>query len=236
MTHKHFAENFDVQKLDDKSLLLFDKHQLGKRFPKKYIGQVWPVGNGKYVVEGHEPTDDFTRLCFDLAEYRSWKEYDLEYYFPLFREGSFEEFIVHDWLNDKGFKLIYDSGDDAYTLKMIDAFGRKNEISLRLYNLDAFDYKPNEPVRIVYFISSSKWTEVKIERNVKSIISAIESFLVPLLYSNIVNNYSALDGMTFDANALNGLTINEFNNKGDIETTDFKENLKAKLIELANQL
>ena len=235
MTHKHFTENFDVQKLDDKSLLLFDKHQPGKRFPKKYIGQVCPVGKGKYVVEGHEPTDDFTRLCFDLAEYRSWKEYDLEYYFPLFREGSFEEFIVHDWLTDKGFKMDYHNGDDAYILKFADVFGRRNDIILHLCNLDAFDCKTDEPVRIVYFTSTSKWTEIKVERKVKSIISTIESLLVPLLYSNIANNYSVLDGMNFDANTLNGLIVNDYKN-GKIQTTDFKANLKAKLIKLANQL
>lgn len=233
MTLKDLKDKYSVFKYQD-SYLLSEKEELGKLLAHKYVGQVWKVGNG-FKVEGFEPTTNINTLVDNLKSYELSLPYDLEFYYPVWKEGTFEDLVVADYLKNKGFKLEIANGL-YYTLEIKNVYGKKTTISLLIYNLDSHSYDPNKPVDIAYSSGDYSWVSLPCERNVDEIIKRIDSILGIVCYSEITNYLKLIDGVNIDPKVLESLTLSKITNTYGVASAPFKDQLKTKLLEIANSL
>lgn len=233
MTLKDLKEKYSVFKYQD-SYLLSEKEEIGKLLAHKYVGQVWKVGNG-FKVEGFEPTANINTLVDNLKAYELSLPYALEFYYPVWKKGTFEDLVVTDYLKKKGFKLSIEN-ELYYTLDIKNVYNKKTTISLLIYNLDVHSYDPNKPVEIAYSSGDYSWVSLPCERNVEEIIKRIDSILGIVCYSEITNYLKLIDGVNIDPKVLESLTLSKITNTYGVASVPFKDQLKTKLLEIANSL
>jgi hypothetical protein len=233
MTIKDLKERFSVFTYKD-SYLLSEKEELGKLLAHKYVGQVWKYGT-KFIVQGFEPTNSMKTLVYNLKQYEDSLPYALEFYYPVWKEGTFEDLVVTDYLKKKGFELSI-TDTLYYSLELKNIYGKKSNVIIYIDNLDCHDYDPNKPVDICYSSGDYSWVFVPCERNVEEIIKRIDSILGIVCYSEITNYLKILDSVNIDPKVLESLTLSKITNTYGIASTPFKEQLKQRLLQLAEEL
>ncbi len=137
MTIMELKLHFDVFKNGDKYLI--HEYNKGRRMVNLFLCEV-SYKNGYWKVAEFKPTKDIERLKSNINEYVKSLPYHSEYYYPLYREGIFEEHIIHDYLSDLGFK--YSSGynnTDIYHNENRDIYGKRNNITLSFNGLCSFN-------------------------------------------------------------------------------------------------
>lgn len=219
MTLKYLKEFYNIYPIDN-YYILHDKVELGKRIVHKYIGQIFK-NKDKFYVQGFDLTNKLEVLQEQLKQYEQSLEFDLEYYYPLYRKGITEEYIVHDYLLSKGFKNI---GNSFYKLIIPNVFGQENEFDISFRGLDTFKEISNE-ININIWLGNYSWVEIKCSRNPKEIIKQI-------------NNYLGLSGLTIISEYLKiipeqientNLELKSLKTNLTVSVQDFKQELIQKL-------
>lgn len=233
MILKDLKDKYSVFKYQD-SYLLSEKEEIGKLLAHKYVGQVWKVGNG-FKVEGFEPTTNINTLVDNLKSYELSLPYALEFYYPVWKKGTFEDLVVTDYLKKKGFDLVVTDGL-YFNLELKNVYGKKSNVVIHFDNLDVHDYDPNKPISVCYLSGDYSWVSLPCERNVEEIIKRIDSIIGIVCYSEITNYIKLIDGVNIDPKILESLTLSKITNAYGVVSVPFKDQLKTKLLEIANSL
>lgn len=234
ITIKELKKHYEVFKHDKDTYLIHELKPGNSRMVHKYLCTVIRQQKRYWSVVGQGiSTAKLDKLKDNIQKYIDSLEYDSEYYYPRYRKGVFEEHIIHDYLNSIGFRYSNGYSDyETYELTQKNIYGKKAEVFLTFYGLNAFN-EVGEYVEISYSIEFGRWVSVKVKRNVEDIKNGINSILNPLFLSDAatsltnsdkLESYEQLDVLF---NKLIGL------NKGE---SSGREQLKNKLLELANSL
>lgn len=117
--------------------LLFEK-EVSKtgRSVHKYLCLVGKDGK-KFFVQGCQPTSKLDVLEKQVKDYVASLPYDSDYYCPAWREGVFEEFIIHDYLTSMGFERpMYSNSHETYELNDKNIYGFKSsDVIISIYGL-----------------------------------------------------------------------------------------------------
>lgn len=239
MTLKEINSKFSIHGVKHKGkYLVFSRTEHGMRMVHKYLCLINKRG-AKFFIDGFKPTGNLIELEGQINKYIKALPYDSEYYMPLYREGVFEEHIIHDYLNSLNFKH---QGNDFYTLE------DKNIYQYKTSNIDIsfgglswhdglfFDKDKNSTnvVRIFLHTGRYSWVETNVARNVNSIKEGIDSLLKPLLITDSVNLFTKSEQLKNVGDIdiyLKGITESL-----DIASVDYKATLKHKLQEVLNTL
>lgn len=205
----------------------------GGRYVHKYYCSAEKVGD-KFYVLGYEPTSKISTFIEQVNDYLSKLEYDSEYFYPDLREGVKEVLFVHDYINSLGFRQGWYGEGDSYIYKPKDVFGGvTTRISIWFTGLD-YQIRDKLPKEVCIHLSTGmySWITVKAKRDFKSLQIAIDSLLSPLLLSESAQNIKTAEKLEvgdvdFISKSLDGLNINSKN---------YKEELKNRLLTLANSL
>lgn len=142
------------------------------------------VGTDKYV-------NNINDLSIEIKKHTNSLEYDSDYYNPMYREGYFEEMIIHDYLADRGFKSsnrYLNTISYEYAPRNI-YDGKLTNIYLSFHGLESMkEIKDN--VTILLSITNFSWVRHECKRNVRDIINGIESLLKPLLLDGSIKLYN----------------------------------------------
>lgn len=195
----------------------------------KYLCSVTKI-KSKFKINGTEELyDDIDDLKIGIINFIASLPYGSEYYCPMYRKGYFESAIVGDYLMDKGFKSSSCFNRfETWKHEMANVYGGKsNPVYLTFVGLDYFG-EISEEVNISLELSDSSWISQKCKREVGEIIKTIDAILKPLFIGNSINNFNKSKEFNFE-NFLGDLkTAKMF----EIETKEYKEQLKANLKEL----
>lgn len=232
ITIKELKKHYGVFKNGKDTFLIHELKTGNSRMVHKYLCTV-TNNKGYWTVSNFKSTGKLDVLKNNIETYVDSLEYDSEYYYPRYREGVFEEHIIHDYLGTIGFKYGTSFSDiETYELDQKNIYGKESDISLTFSGLNSFN-KVSEYVEISYSVSWGSWVSVKVKRNVEDIKKGINSILKPLFLSDaatgIINDdklesYEQLDVLF---NKLIGFSSHE---------SSGREELKHKLLELANSL
>lgn len=196
----------------------------------------------KYFVQGFKPTNKLEVLEQQVKDYTSSLPYDSDYYCPRWREGLFEELIIHDYLGSIGFKNpMYSSSQDYYELTDKNIYGfETSKVAISIWGLCGWDnYKdgkfnlPKE-VRVVLHTGDWSWMEVKAKREVEDMKKAIDSILKPLCLTDSASNMKKAMLLTNVSNV--EMTMNKLMMSYEVGSTDFKDTLKKQLEETLAKL
>lgn len=232
MTQKDLKDNYELYKRDGE----FRLHHLtkGGRSVHKYLCSA--VGKGtKFNVIGYEPTSKIEVFKAQVEDYLSKLEYDSDYFNPDLREGVKHIWFVHDYLTNLGFRMGGYKEPDAYIYDPKNIFGgNTTKIIISFSGLESgFMVKENlEEVTIILSGMGWSWTTVTVKRNFKDLQTGIDSLLAPLLTTEAGTNLKTAEkckigDVDFIQKSLTGLDVNSIN---------YKSELKNKLLEMAEQL
>lgn len=211
----------------------FSLHSLTEygRNAHKYLCSIERKGKSFNVV-GYEPTTKIDILKEQVSDYISNLKYDSDYFNPSYRKGVAEELFVHDYLNSLGFGISKYSTDNYYILKDKDIYGfQTTNIRLSFYGLDTFERK--DAVSINLHSTDTSWLSIKVNNNMDDLKAGIDSLLKPLLLSESVKNINKADDMINSSEV--DYIMNTLKNI-DINSTDYKSELKKRLLDLANSI
>ena len=201
---KELENHFKYGKFDNK-IILYHPTEKGKRSPSKYVGHIEKVKSGCYKVPGGEPRTNLTSLLGDIKLYQeNMFKYDSEYYNPCFRNGVFEELVIHDWLDEHGFDHADTHGDTCvYTSNKKNLYGLgRDKTMLIIVGLDSFNYHNTtlpETVKVSLTTGDDYYSGVSstCKRNVEDIIECISSILKPMLLTNASTDLNASINLDF---------------------------------------
>lgn len=228
MKKEELDKHYLVYKNKDKSYSLCTLEERGRRSKHKYLCSL-KKERDTWMLPNSTKVDNIACLKKEVENYVKSLEYDSEYYDPMYREGYFEDMIIHDYLVEE---LNFKCKSNSYHSNDENIYGMKSQISLMFYGLDVYG-GIEEKVEMKLFDNSkgfTKWLSVTTNRNVKDIKSGIDSLLKPLyladaaaaiIKANKFINDEQLDIMFNDSRA-NKISI--------------KNELKIKLQELINKL
>lgn len=217
-------ERYSIIKRDGK-YCLYDTDQLGRLTPNKYVGYLTKKGNNYYLPNGNKVVN----LEQQLADYEQSLPYNVEYYNPTYREGIFEEFVIHRWLIDNNFK---DTHDNNYSLSVSNIVGNPFVLNFTFVNMDADGHGKN--IRIQIWKSDFSWSEFECDRTPESFIQVMSYILNVFAYSQIASLMSMTSSVVdFDNIDMSSMKIT---NKLDIVKNDFRQELKSKLQDLIDKL
>jgi hypothetical protein len=230
MTLKELKTEFtDIVKFGGKYQIYVEG---GRRSPYKYLASVNKRGES-FWVDGFKPTTKMEILKGQIDEFVKSLPYDSEYYNPRFRAGVTEEHIMIDHLDSLGFKhdgSHWNSSYFEYNKKSI--YGHQlTDVSLSISGLDAFN-ELKEMVNIILHLEPGSWVSSKCKRTVEDMIKTIDGLLKPLLVTEAVSHIQTSDKMkTSDVDII----LNQLKDL-DAQSTDIKDNVKTRLLEIANSL
>ena len=229
MTLKEISQHFKVIKWEN----TYKIHSLtiGGRSVYKYLCSVEKSGT-KFNVIGYKKTGAIEELKAQVVDYVLNLEYDSEYFDPAYTEGIKEVHFVHDYLRELGFK----NKSNSYVYNPKNIYGGKTtEIIISFYGLDVFggwnEFNPKE-VKICLSTGAYSWVSLTVERNMKAIQEGIDSLIKPLLLSEIARNTTTSDKLE---TIIKDLTINSIDGF-EINSSDYKKELKEKLLEIIEKL
>lgn len=232
ITIKELKKHYKVFKHGKDTFLIHELKTGNSRMVHKYLCTI-TNNKGYWTAPNFKSTGKLDVLKNNIETYVDSLEYDSEYYYPRYREGIFEELIIHDYLSSIGFKYGTGYSDiETYELNQKNIYGKDSDISLTFYGLDTCN-KISEYVEISYLIAFGSWVSVKVKRNVEDIKKGIDSILKPLFLSDaatgIINDDKLESNEQLDVlfNKLVGFTKHE---------SSGREELKNKLLQLANSL
>lgn len=236
MQVKDLNLNYKVSKRDG-VFHLYSLTEIGQRSPIKYLCSVKKHSGTHFYVEGSEPTSNFDVLQEQVKNKIESYEYDSEYYNPLYREGVFEELIIHDYLRSLGFEHV---NDDTYTLSDKNVYGFNTaKITMSIWNLSALSDvvsggKPKDEVDVVLWTGDWSWMQVSCKRNVKDIKKGIDGILKPLLITDSVNLITKSEKLQTVGDI--DILMKRLTGSLDTKSKDIKSYLKERLLEIADKL
>lgn len=236
MTIKEINTKFQLSKFTKNGMRLLFEKEVSKtgRSVHKYLCLVGKDGK-KFYVQGCQPTSKLDVLEQQVKDYVASLPYDSDYYCPNWRDGIFEEFIIHDYLTSMGFvRTMYSNSQETYELKDKNIYGFKSSnVVISIWGLDAWafykdgKFNLSKEVRVVLHTGEWSWMEVKAKREVESIKQAIDSVLKPLYLTDSATN---MKRATMLENASNvEMTMNKLMESYDIGSADYKATLKKQL-------
>lgn len=182
MTIKELKKFYKVDSYDrGKTLTLRHLTEIGTHTPSKYLATLEKVNAGSYVIFGENKKDATSKLDIILSRIKTKiNSYDFnsEFYDPGFREGYFEELVVHEYLNSIGFKhedIFF--GTEVYKKENSD----KTNVVLSISNLTPSSDQTleitsaDEKVAIYVNNSDDSATQISVNRDVHEMIDAIQS-------------------------------------------------------------
>lgn len=236
MTVRDLKENFKVFKRDG-VFHLYDKSPgSGSRNVYKYLASATKNGSS-FILDGFKPTTKLERFMSNMDEKIKSYEYDSGYYDPFFREGYFEEMIIHDYLCDK---LLFEIDNkynsfSFYKLKSNNIYNLdEGGMVLSFNGLDAFnDLKEEVSIGLSFPDSPYSWVSVTVKRNVEDIKKGIDSLLRPYFLHKTADNLIKSERLETEEQvdilikSLSGLEIRE---------KSIKEELKGRLQEMIDNM
>lgn len=238
MKKKDLEKHFKADRWNGGYLLFSKEEGSGRRIVYKYLCFAKKDGKG-LSVEGNKPTTSIETLIHQVDEHVKSLPYDSEYYLPLYRKGTFEEFIIRDYLHEIGFKWTnrYDNYE-SFSLEKKNIYGGKGvDVNINIKNLSSHSFKDAIPdeVSIALFTSQFSWMEVISKREVESIKKAIDTLLKPLMLSNSVDSFVVSEKMNnVDKNI--DIELNQISKNLDHYSVSFKKELKEKMMKLVESL
>lgn len=229
MTLKQLREHFYIQKHEG----FYTIHSLtvGGRSVYKYLCSAERTGT-KFNVLGYKNTANIEEFKNQVADYISKLEYDSEYFYPLYREGIKEVHYVHDYLRELGFK----NESNSYVYNPVNIYGgQTTEIILSFFGLDVWGgWDKFDPDYIKINLSTGRysWITVTVKRNFKDLQEGIDSLTKPLLLTEGTRNITIADKLE---TVIKDFTINSVDGF-DINSADYKKELKEKLLEIVEKL
>lgn len=237
---KELNKKFKIYEIENNIYQVYD-HKNGKRTTHKYLVDIEKIGKTFKIIKSKFderdlnflPIDNTDELVSEIYKYVDSLPYDSEYYNSLYRDNSFIELIVHDFLTEKGFENpSYNFGIDSYILKRKNIYhGNDKEIILNITDLKNSNC---DEINVSIVNDNYSWVESKCKRNPDDIIEKINNLLKPLLLSNSARDFSLSEKFTlkdFDA------TIKKLDtNNLEIYSKELKEELKEKLQNLISKL
>lgn len=227
MTLKELNNHFEVFKWGN----VYKVHSLtiGGRSVYKYLCSAEKTGS-KFNVIGYKKTSSIEEFKEQVLDYVLNLKYDSEYFDPAYREGIKEVHFVHDYLRELEFK----NESDSYIYNPKNVYGGKTtKITLSFYGLDVWgnSFNPNE-VQINLSTGMYSWVNIKVKRDMKALQEGIDSLIKPLLLSEGARNITTADKLE---TVIKELSINCLDG-WDIQSADYRKELKEKLIEIAEKL
>jgi len=241
MTLIQLKKKYKITKFQDR-YLLFSKTEHGKRLTQKYIWYIIKNNDRSYSVEGMPGTQSIAKLEKQIEDKIKSLPYDPEYYMPRWNIGLFEEFIIIDWLKTLGFEY---SGNDFFLLKNKDIYGfNSSEIAIKINGLE-----PNIKVEKNKWIDTLKeevdiwvykgnfnwhWVSSNCKRDIEEIKQNISNLIKPLLVTESVISFQLSEKLN-DIDDIN-IYLNALLDNSKLESIDFKQTLKKKLLEMAESI
>lgn len=226
MTLKELQKHYKVFKHD--KVYHIHSSTVGGRYVYKYLCSAQKKGKSFNVI-GYKGTTLIEKFKNQVEDYLSKLEYDSEYFHPLYKEGIKEVHFVHDYLTNLGFK----SFSSSYVYNSKNIFGGKTtEIALSFYGLDVWRNFNSKEVKISLSTGRYSWTSITVKRTFKDIQEGIDSVIKPLLLSESAVNLTLADKLE--------TVIKDYKDNSMIDytilSTDYKKQLKEKLLEIAEKL
>ena len=231
---KRVKNQFEVWSLDDRS---------GRQFPRQFMCIIEMVGQKFKIVPDKrlKHVDKYFTFAYARVEglmeyikkYVDSLQYHSDYYYPNFRPHVFTELVVSDFLKNLGFKCNVGNGCDHWLLDEKNIYGSKSSnVSLTIFGLDMLS-DVNE-IQINYNIDFGSWISIKCDKNVDSIIEALNNLLKPLFLTDGVTNIQKSDKLEFTD--FNGVK-NSFDARDiSLKSEEYKEEVRGKLLEMANSI
>lgn len=247
MTLKDIKTRFHVSshKHDGKYLI----HSLepgGSRLVHKYLCSINKNKQGKFFVDGFEPTGNIDVLSKQINDYVSSLEFDSEYYYPLYRPGVFEELFIKDYMTSIGFKC---NGNGSYSLKDKNIYNfNSSDITISFNGLDSWKntsddkgeewggilFDNSKEIEVILHTGRYSWISSKCKRNCKEIRTTIDTILKPLFISDSVDNFNRADKLN-DVEDID-LIMNKINDKMELSSGSYKQELKKRLQETLERI
>lgn len=236
MNLTELKEHYRVFKRDGKYHLYDKKEGSGRRSVFKYLASATRTKNG-YAVDGYKPTQSVKKFNKQVeAKVMSYK-YDSEYYDQNYRKGLFEEHIIYDYISELGFQMNMGGflDIDCYTLYGKDLLGDKQPLlTLVMDGLRVIDDEPKSHVKItVHKGNNSSFLRGECLREVEDIKNQINSLVKPHLLHDSIENFNAQEIIPYGNGEIN---LDKLKSMFNIESKNFKAELKEHLIKLANTL
>jgi len=190
---KNLKNYYNITEHENK-YLLFSKTEQGKRFGRKYKWFLTKENND-FLIEGYAPKN-IQDLIDNVNKKVDFLPYDSEYYTPSLVDGSFEMFIIHDYMISLGFEWDGFIGMGAnisiYKLTNKNIYGKKNvKCKMSFGGLDTF--QPEEKISIVIDTSNYSFVEAIVNRNVEEIKKCIDAMLKPLFLTDAAQDIISAD-------------------------------------------
>ena len=119
-------KHYRVTHWEDNKYFVYNKEEgSGDRMVFKYLCSIEKVSSTKFKVSDRSlETSKVNDIILEIKASVASLKYDSEYYYPMYRPGLFEEFIVRDYLSDIGFKSKCGYGNSiVFTLKHKNIYG-----------------------------------------------------------------------------------------------------------------
>jgi len=235
MTIKDLKANYNVNQYEK-------GYQLTGLTDLNYLVDITLI-KGYAELNGYPKTRDISVLAEQIADYTSKLQFPSYCYNPRYREGLFEELAVHSYMRKIGFEKDddYETGSGGYKLNhgkncygytatniIISFYGLSNDFFVK-------DLMARNEVDIVLHVDNWSFVSVKTSRNAEEIVKAIDSLIKPLLVSEGTNLVTHSDKLT-NVSAGMDITLNQISQDGQMLSQEYKDTLKAKLLELAETL
>lgn len=234
MTIKELRQHFKVFPYKTK-LLLFSLEEGGGRSVHKYICSTTKQGT-RFSVEGMAPTGNIDALKKNVHQHVTSLPYDSDYYSPMWRKGTFEHFVIHDYLESLGIVRAPYS-DEGYLVKVKNGYDHDNKLGyLHIDGLSNYMDDPKEEVKFRFHIGEStySWVGATCKRNVEDIKKAIDSLLKPYLTTISVDTFQSSEKMLNAGDT--EIYLQVLTKQMDLLTVDYKAKLKQNLLEMAEKL
>jgi hypothetical protein len=230
MNLSSIRKHYRVTHHEDNKYFVYDKNvHSGSRMVYKYLCLIEKVSETTFKVSGRSlETTKLKLLIEEIKTHVASLKYDSEYYYPMYREGLFEEFIVCDYLSDIGFKSDpgYFNNTTIFTLKHNNIYGSKTDDIIL-----SISFKIEETIKLYLHCDQLSWVEVSCKREVESIKDAINSLIKPLLVTESVHHLKTSQKVG-DIKQFGDLTINQITSSYDKISKEFKTELKEQLTKM----
>ena len=235
MTIKDLKDNYIVNKYDK-------GYQLTGLTDLNYLVDI-SFNKGYAELNGYPKTKDISVLAEQIADYTSKLQFPSYCYNPRYREGVFEEMAVHSYMRKIGFEdnNSWDGGNGGYKLNHGgNCYGyTATDVRITFFGLSDYffakDSLTRNEVQITLWLSDWSWVSIKTPRVAEEIVKGIDSLIKPLLVSEGVNLVTHSEKMTHISNGMD-ITLTQISENGQLLNQEYKETLKAKLLELAETL
>ena len=237
MTLKEIKTEFKLVPFDTVEIHTYLVYPKGENFRGyyQYLCSIYKKGNKVGIVNTYKLYDNLEDLKDGIEKYIESLEFTNHFYNPMYREGIFEEYVINDYLINRGF--TQEGGyQNISTYKYIGKNvynGVSNEIVLNFNNLDTYNGISNS-ITVSLMTGEWSWIEKKCKREVHEIIKTIDSLLKPLFIGDSVINLKQAEKFNTEQFMASLKQVNTSNL--EVISVEYKDQLRKELTELLNKL